>query len=148
MQVFLCTDQPDDVLEAWRTGTRDDDWQLVIDGFWNQTPYHSGHVSYFLQKRRDGIWVMDQVQRPAVLDGVTQEDVDEGLLNDEQIQAMWGTTLEEAQARRYARIAAVLIDAPADYSPADIATMLYRCIGIANGRIVDEVRFEGLLEDI
>lgn len=57
---------------------------------------------------------MKSVQRNTILDDVTPEDVKEGRLNDDQIQALWGTTLRQAQKAVYEAFVAALADAPAD----------------------------------
>lgn len=108
--------------------------------------YHSGHIAYFLTMARDGVWVMDGVERSAELDGVTEEDVEEGRLNDDQIQAMWGMTLEEAQNQEYRRIVAVIEDAPADTSPQHAAKLMYDHIKNNGGKIIDEPDDDGILE--
>lgn len=67
-------------------------WQLVASGYWYEGTYPSGHIAYFLAKTGAQEWTMESVERNALLDGLTQEDVDEGRLNDHQIQSMWGIT--------------------------------------------------------
>jgi hypothetical protein len=43
-----------------------------------------------------GVWLMKSVERNADLDDITEEDIEEGALNDDQLQALWGRTLYEA----------------------------------------------------
>ena len=73
------------------------DWMLAISGYWREDQFHSGHIAYYLACIGPGDWILDGVERNAILDDVTQEDVDAGRLDDDQIQAMWGMRLEEAQ---------------------------------------------------
>ena len=68
---------------------------------------------------------MEGVQRNAMLDELTQEDIDEGNLNHDQIQALHGTTLEEAQSARYSEIVAVMLEAPLDIPPEKAAELMY-----------------------
>jgi hypothetical protein len=56
---------------------------------------------------RPNIWIMEAVERNTCLDDVTEEDVEDGRLNDDQIQALWNMTLEEAQRQQFCRIVAV-----------------------------------------
>jgi hypothetical protein len=88
---------------------------------------------------------MDGVERNAELDGITDEDVKEGRLNDDQIQAMWGMSLEEAQNAEYRRIVAVCFDAPPESSSKEIANVLYDAICEAGGKVVEEPDSVGLL---
>jgi hypothetical protein len=87
------------------------EWQLVASGMWSEDTYHSGHIAYFIANIRPGEWLMEGVERNAQLDDVTEEDVEEGCLNDDQIQAMWGMTLEEAQNVEYRQIVAACTSA-------------------------------------
>lgn len=137
MKIETCTSYPDDLLEPYRPD-QGAAWTLVISGGWSQDRYHSGHIAYYLARGGENIWVLDSVARNAELDGVTEEDVEQGRLNDDQIQAMWGMTLEEAQAQVYKRIVAVCHDAPAGMEERVIAHALYAAVGKAGGRVVDE----------
>src|SRR5262245_24893992 len=100
MKIETCVSDPDDVLEKYRPRARRVRWDLVASGYWSEDMYHSGHIAYFLARLGPGRWVLDAVERNTELDSVTEEDVEEGRLNDDQIQAMWGQTLEEAQNDR------------------------------------------------
>src|SRR6516162_6647773 len=107
MKIETCVSYPDDLLEKkYRRRARRAHWDLVKPGFWAEDRYHSGYIAYYLARIGTGNWVMNAVERNTELDGVTEEDVEGGRLNDDQIQAMWGTTLEEAQNHRYERIVA------------------------------------------
>ncbi len=119
-------------------------WKLVVSGYWSQGPYHSGHIAYYIGTPSPNVWVMKAVQRNTALDDVTQEDVREGWLNDDQIQAMWGTTLKKAQRHKYQSIMAVCEDAPPHASVKAMAHLLYDAIGSAKGMIVDEHDKKGL----
>lgn len=113
-------------------------WQLVASGYWYEDTYHSGHIAYFLGKTGPQEWTMESVERNALLDGITQEDVDEGRLNDDQIQAMWGSTLEEAQNSEYRQVVCVYADAEIGSKPEDIAAKLYRQVCDSGGKEIDE----------
>ena len=43
-----------------------------------------------------GVWLMMSAERNADLADITEEDIEEGALNDDQLQALWGRTLYEA----------------------------------------------------
>ena len=111
---------------------------LVISGYWGQDMYHSGHVAYYMRETVPGTWVLQAFQRNTELDGVTEEDVEEGRLNDDQIQAMWGMTLEEAQYKTYEHIVAVAEDVPAMTSERKIARALYYPAVAIGAYAVDE----------
>jgi len=122
-------------------------WQLVVKVDWSESPYHSGHIAYYIAKTSPTEWMLDSVQRNACLDHVTQEDVDEGALNDDQIQAMWGQDLEDAQAAEFRQIVAVCSEAEVNAQAKDIAVILYGRVCEAAGRsaIDDEDFSNGLL---
>ena len=122
-------------------------WQLVVRVDWSESPYHSGHIAYYIAKTSPTEWMLDSVQRNACLDHVTQEDVDEGALNDDQIQAMWGQNLEDAQAAEFRQIVAVCSEAEVNAQAKDIAVILYGRVCEAAGRsaIDDEDFSNGLL---
>ena len=123
-------------------------WQLVVSGFWSADMYHSGHVAYFIAQTAPDRWVMDAVERNAILDDVTEEDVENRALNDDQIQAMWGMTLEEAQAAEFRPIVAVCEGVAVDVQPKEVAAMLYAAVGENDGKVVTERDDDtGLLED-
>jgi len=122
-------------------------WELVASGFWRQDVYHSGHVAYYIANPAPGCWVMEARQRNAVLDDVTEEDVAEGGLNDDQIQAMWGQSLEEAQNAEYRHIVAWTERAAPDVTAAEMAAVLYRAVCEGGGNEIDEPDdCDGLLE--
>lgn len=125
----------------------DPQWLLAIAGRWEEGRYHGGHVAYYVTSLGGGNWLMQSVQRNGALDGVTQEDVDGGLLNDDQIQAMWGMTLEEAQASEYTEIAAACNGASPDADATEVAEILYRAVVKAGGLEVCEQDGDGLLDD-
>jgi hypothetical protein len=137
MKIETCTSYPDDQLEKYRPD-KDVEWKVIISGGWSQDCYHSGHIAYYMAKVGENAWVMDSVARNAELDGVTEEDVEQGRLNDDQIQALWGTTLEAAQAQAYKRIVAVWHDAPRGTDDRVVARTLYAAVKDAGGLIVDD----------
>ena len=113
-------------------------WQLVASGFWYEDTYHSGHIAYFLAKTGPQEWTMESVERNALLDGITQEDVDEGRLNDDQIQAMWGVSLEDAQRAEYRQVVCIYVDKEVGSKPEDMAAKLYRQVCDSGGKEISE----------
>jgi hypothetical protein len=90
---------------------------------------------------------MEARERNAILDDVTEEDVEEGRLNDDQIQAMWGQTLEEAQNEEYRHILAWTDGVGPDVTAAEMAAVLYRAVCDGGGNEINEPDDrEGLLE--
>ena len=108
-------------------------WQLVHSGYWSQSRWHNGHIAYYSTCLPDNTWVMKSVERNTMLDDVTEEDVEEGNLNDDQIQAMWGMTLEEAQNEVYEEIVVVCTGAPVGVDVARIARRMYATLMTADG---------------
>ena len=87
-----------DGLEQYRPSNDSQNWELVASGFWSQSMYNSGHIAYYITQEND-LWLLDGVERNAELDGITDEDVEEGNLNDDQIQAMWDLLLRRHKTR-------------------------------------------------
>jgi hypothetical protein len=143
--IETCTGLPDDVLEKYRPVKASPRWKLVASGFWSEDTYHGGHIAYYLAKTADGTWIMDGVRRNAELDDVSEEDVAAGRLNDDQIQAMWGMSLEEAQDQEYRRIVAVCLKAPRKATTKDMAILMYDAIRKAGRSIIDDPDEDGLL---
>jgi len=81
---------------------------------------------------------MEACERKAILDDVTEEDVEEGRLNDDQIQAMWGQTLEEAQNKEYRHLVAWTQGVAPDVTAAEMAAVLYGAVCEGGGNRVDE----------
>lgn len=146
MRIETCTSIPDDRLEDYRPPDTSVQWKLVTSGLWEEYPHNSGHIAYLLAKPEDGVWVLDAVERNVELDGVTEEDVEAGRLNDDQLQAMWGMTLEEAQGKEYRRIVAICFDAPANFLREDVATLLLEAIVNADGKRIGEPDGLGMLD--
>lgn len=46
------------VAEEYRSCLRAPNAELVIGGYWSQSPNHSGHLSYYLTRSHTGAWVM------------------------------------------------------------------------------------------
>ena len=90
---------------------------------------------------------MEGVQRNAMLDGLTQEDIDEGNLDDDQIQALLGTTLKEAQSAKYSEIVAVMLVAPSDIPTEKAADLMYNELIDAGGKVIEEVEDYGLIAE-
>ncbi len=93
-----------------------------------------------------GVWVLRCTDRNAELDSVTQEDIDAGRLNDDQVQALWGMTLEEAQSQEETLVVAVCEDAPEDVTAKKMAEVLYEAVEENNGKIVDGPTDYGLID--
>lgn len=119
-------------------------WELAIAGYWSQGRYHGGWVGYYIQNPEPGTWVMKSVQRNGCLDYVTEEDVENGALNDDQIQALGSRTLEEAQDATFEKVVAVIVGAPPDLALKEAARRLYRTVHNNDGLVVNEPE-EGLL---
>lgn len=122
-------------------------WQLVASGMWSEDTYHSGHIAYFIANISPGEWLMESIERNAQLDDVTEEDVEEGCLNDDQIQAMWGMTLEEAQNIQYCQIVAACTGASPNATARDVAEAMYEAVCEDGGKEITEADDEdGLLD--
>ncbi len=122
-------------------------WEFVASGFWYEDMYHSGHIAYYIANPAPGCWCMEACERNAILDDVTEEDVEEGRLNDDQIQAMWGQTLEEAQNEEYRHIVAWTDGVAPDLTAAEMAAVLYRAVCEGGGNEINEPdQSDGLLE--
>lgn len=122
-------------------------WKLVASGYWREDIYHCGHIAYYIAHTAPGCWVLEARERNTMLDNVTEEDVEEDRLNDDQIQAMWGQTLEEAQNAEYRHVAAWAEGASADATAAEMAAVMYRAVCEGGGNEIDEPDdCNGLLE--
>jgi hypothetical protein len=123
-------------------------WQLIASGAWDEDLYHSGSIAYFLANPGPGVWVVEAVERDASLDDVTEEDIEEGNLNDDQIQALWGLTLEEARSQEHRFIAAYVEGVDPELTAVDMAAVIYPVVCQATGKEIFEFDdLEGLLED-
>lgn len=136
----------DNDLERYRPTEDSRQWDLVASGFWSEDLNHSGHIAYFITRTQDYVWVLEGVERNTELDGISEEDVEEGQLNDDQLQAMWGMSLEEAQNQEYRRIVVVLADTPHDMKAKEAAEIMYSEIQKNNGKVINEPDLGGLLE--
>jgi hypothetical protein len=102
------------------------EWTSVVEGFGSQSIYHSGYCANFVSLSKEGYWLLDQCSRNGCLDGETKEDVEEGLLNDDQLQAIHDFgSLKKAQKREYNMICAVWLDPPEAQSAEDAGRQLY-----------------------
>lgn len=143
-KVEVLTSEKVGSLEQFRPLGSDTNWLLVASGYWSEDPYHSGFISYYLANV-GGVWIMDAVQRNGMLDGVTEEDVIEGRLNDDQLQALWGTTLEKAQNEEYLQIVAICKNAPASITTPEVAKLIYEQVCNDGGMRIDEFVEDGLI---
>lgn len=114
------------------------EFTTISSGYWSEDQYHGGHIAYQLARTPQGDWVMRSEVRNAVLDDVDEDDVKEGRLNDDQWQAIWHTTLEEAQNHRYHEVVAIGLGAAADVSEDQVAELLLAAVKRAGGAMVDE----------
>ena len=130
--------QKDDALEHFRAKVEQDAWELVVEGNWSQSPFHSGFYTYSVGKTGEGHWVLNQCDRHGFLDDVTEEDVENGRLNDDQLQAIWNSSLEEAQEERWDVICAVWMDPPPGLSAEEAGWRLYREFVDRGGMAVEE----------
>lgn len=138
MKIRTSISDRDNSLESHRLPDSRVRWHTIISGFWSESRYHVAHIAYRIARIKPRYWIVESVERDTELDGVTQEDVDEGRLNDDQIQALWNSTLEDVQNRSYRRIVAVTADAPLRISLTDIAGVMYEQICMAGGKPISE----------
>ena len=146
MRLRISVSELEDSLESHRPRDKDVHWELITSGFWREDLHHSGHIAYYLARVNPGYWVVNALERNAELDSVTEEDVEEGKLNDDQIQAMGHMTLQEAQEQVYERIVAICQEAPLQSSSKDMAKLLYSKLCAAGGKkVTDPDDIESLL---
>jgi len=121
--------------------------ELVVEGFWSQTMYHGGYISYWLCRSGE-TWILEAVERSGELDGVTEEDIDEGRLNDDQIEALAGRSLEEAQNDTWEYVVAVGRGFDPSTPHQQIADRLYSSLEGDSFKLVSEREDDhGLLSD-
>jgi len=114
-------------------------WTTVVEGFWSESMYHSGYYDYSVCQSKEGYWLLNQCSRNGCLDGVTQEDVDEGALNDDQLQAIHDFgSLKKAQKWEFNMICAVWLDPPEGLSAEDAGRRLYKKFVARGGTRVEE----------
>lgn len=145
MKIQTCISYLDKSLEPFRPDNESTDWQLVVGGYWSDSAVHNGYVTYYLAKDAQGRWILDCVSRNACLDDLTEEDVEDGRLNDDQAQALFGMTLEEAQNQHDREIVAVGFGAADDTEAAEAAELLYDAVISADGILIEEPEESGLL---
>lgn len=136
-----------DTMEEFDRSVTESGWELALSGHWYDSPYHSGHIAYYVRELRPGIWLLKSLERNAILDDVTEEDVEAGALNDDQLQAMWGMTLEEAQNESFEEIAAAWTNAPTGTTSKEAAKRLYQVVCLEGGKEIDEPSDFGLLAE-
>ena len=121
--------------------------ELVVEGFWSQTMHHGGYISYWLCSSGE-TWILEAVERHGELDGITEEDIEEGSLNDDQIEALAGNSLEEAQNETWEYVAAVGRGFDPSTPHQKIADRLYSSLGEGSFKLVSEREDDhGLLSD-
>jgi hypothetical protein len=45
-----------------------------------------GYIAYYMLHIAGGVWLMKSVERNADLDDITEEDIEEGALNDDKLR--------------------------------------------------------------
>jgi hypothetical protein len=73
--------------------------------------------------------------------------VEAGALNDDQLQAMWGMTLEEAQNECFQEVTAAWMNAPTGTTSKEAAKRLYEFVCSEGGKEIDEPSDFGLLSE-
>lgn len=126
MKIEVRGNRPDDALESHRPKAAE--WHVVISGRWEQDTYHSGWAEYSVARAGPGKWVMDCMEWHGDLDNLTQEEVDAGDINDDQLQQLGSMTLEEAQAIRYHRIVAFATGVPETMTAEKIGELLHKAV--------------------
>jgi len=120
-------------LDEHFAGADPDGWKLVAESDWSESMYHSGHIAYHVQRNAARAWVMRSIARDPCLDDVTEEDVEEGALNDDQLEALGDMTLEEARAQEERKVIAVWMNPPKRSSRRAAAKLLYDAVVAAGG---------------
>ena len=136
MNIELCVSYNDASLEDKVPRDRKLSWELVAAGDWGDDAFHCGYISYFIAQAGPGEWLLQSSERNALLDDVTEEDVEEGRLNDDQAQAIWGTTLEEAQNEVYEQIVAACSQAPVSSTAREMGKLLCQKVFDRGGKEV------------
>ena len=130
-------DPDEGTLEHFRP-TQPMDWQYVTSGYWEQGPYHSGHIEYRLAQNGPSQWMLERIERNAELDSVTEEDVEAGRLNDDQLQAMWGLSLAEAQDQEHRQIVAVADGVPSSVQREELIDRIFEVLCKSGGKMISE----------
>lgn len=138
MEIKLCIGDPDTELEHYRASVRDGVWAVLIVGEWGEDIYHNGYREYSIAQNKEGVWLLNSCDRYECLDGITQEDLDEGVfLNDDQSQAIFDFgSLEAAQNIRYNRIVAAGVGFPSKITWELAGNKLYKSVVEAGGKKV------------
>jgi len=132
-------------LQVYRPDSEDVVRELMLSGYWSQDIHHSGWKSFMLAYIAEGVRIVECVSRNTILDSVTEEDVEEECLNDDQLQALWGSTLEEAQNATWREIAAVCIGAPKRTTAAKMAQLFYDALCSDGEPRIEEIDETGLI---
>ena len=120
---------------------------LAAKGYWADGMYHGGYVEYWLLEHEQG-WALEAVERNGCLDGLTEEDVQNGALNDDQIEALGDMSLEEAQKEESAYLVAVTRDPDSGAPPSEILDLLYTSLAKGNYKFISDREDDyGMLSD-
>lgn len=126
MGLITVINQYDTSLDGYRERIDERKWTLALRGYWDEGRYHGGYISYYIQIVAPGEWVMKSSECHDILHFLTEEDVLEGRLNDDQAQLLCGYgSLEEAQNAEREVFVAALTNAPADMTEKEAARILY-----------------------
>lgn len=85
-----------------------------------------------------GEWMLDALDRYADLDGVTEEDVESGRLNDDMLQVLSGMSLEEAQDYERREIVVVCNGVPETMQPQEVVKIMFKALLKSGGKMISE----------
>ena len=127
MKILTCIDESNS-LEYFREQLNCTVWYDYLEGFWSDSLYHNGYISYQISKGDQEDWILQSTTRNYCIDDLTQEDIDEGVfIDDDQQQILFdfGYDLELAKQFRHRSIVAVGIGLPNNIEPMEAAKQLY-----------------------
>lgn len=134
MKILTCIDESSS-LENFKDQVKSAVWYDYLEGFWRDSLYHNGYISYEISKSDQGNWILQSTARNYCIDDLTQEDIDEGIfIDDDQQQILFdfGYDLELAKNFRHRSIVAVGVEFPNNIKPMEAAEKLYKSI-VKNG---------------
>lgn len=114
MKVSIAKDQS---LEHLRPD-REPKWQMVMSGYWSQTPFHEGHIAYFVTCTAAGTWLLESVER----------SIDEFELQDDS----------DIDDNLYRCIAAAAENVPGNFTAEQVGKLLYEATAKSSGKWIDE----------
>ena len=75
MKILKCIDESSS-LEYFRDQINRSVWYDYVEGFWRDSTYHNGDISYEISKSDQGDWILQSTTRNYCIDDLTQEDID------------------------------------------------------------------------